>query len=62
MVIGMIILFASLFMFLFGRQYWIFAVARILQGFSAGCTTTLGLSLIADTFSGDELGIQVFRQ
>ncbi|KAI8393496.1 major facilitator superfamily domain-containing protein [Radiomyces spectabilis] len=59
MLLGILGLFGSTFLFLYGTQYWEFLVARFLQGFSDACVWTLGMCLIADTFPIETLGLQM---
>ncbi|KAI8145243.1 major facilitator superfamily domain-containing protein [Fennellomyces sp. T-0311] len=58
MLAGMVTLFGSLFLFLYGTRIGMFAAARILQGFAEACICTLGMTIISDTFPDDELGRQ----
>ena len=59
MLAGMFTLFGSLFFFLYGSHFGMFAAARALQGFAEACICTLGMTIISDTFSDDQLGRQV---
>ncbi|KAI8145244.1 major facilitator superfamily domain-containing protein [Fennellomyces sp. T-0311] len=56
MMSGIIILFGSMFLFLFGTQYWMFAIARILQGFGNACVWVLGGCLLMDFYPQERYG------
>ncbi|KAI9471017.1 MAG: major facilitator superfamily domain-containing protein [Benjaminiella poitrasii] len=61
MVAGIVGLLGATFLFLFANSYWEFYLARFLQGLSDACVWTLGMCLIADTFSLEVLGTQMGR-
>ncbi|KAI9244188.1 major facilitator superfamily domain-containing protein, partial [Phascolomyces articulosus] len=61
MLLGIIILIGSLFLFLFVTHYWMFALGRLLQGLGAGGVATMGYVLVADTSPADVLGTQLGR-
>ncbi|KAI9217407.1 major facilitator superfamily domain-containing protein [Blastocladiella britannica] len=56
MILGLAGLIATTLVFSAATKYWQLLVARTMQGFSAGAPWTVGLSLLADVYSADELG------
>jgi MFS transporter, DHA1 family, solute carrier family 18 (vesicular amine transporter), member 1/2 len=56
MVIGQIGLIFSTLIFIKARNIYLLVIARILQGFAASATWTVGLALVADVVEPDELG------
>ena len=56
---GATVLFGSVLLFLFGTHLWMLALARVLQGFANTCIWTLGMTMIADSFSADVIGTAV---
>ncbi|KAI8140223.1 major facilitator superfamily domain-containing protein [Fennellomyces sp. T-0311] len=56
MMSGVIVLFGSIFLFLFGTEFWMLALARALQGFANTCIWTLGISMVACSFPANVLG------
>ncbi|KAI9276702.1 major facilitator superfamily domain-containing protein [Phascolomyces articulosus] len=61
MLLGIVALFGYTFLFLFATQFWMFSLARLLQGLSEGCVWTFSMVLISDTFPPDVLGTQMGR-
>ena len=56
MVLGQIGLIFSTFIFIKARSIYLLVLARILQGFAASATWTVGLALVADVVEPEELG------
>ncbi|KAI9268170.1 major facilitator superfamily domain-containing protein [Phascolomyces articulosus] len=61
MLLGILTLLGSTLLSLFGTQYWVLSVARLLLGLSDACVWTLAFVLVSDTFPENELGTQVGR-
>ncbi|KAI8145245.1 major facilitator superfamily domain-containing protein, partial [Fennellomyces sp. T-0311] len=61
MLLGVLALFGSTFLFLYGTQFWMFVIARCFQGLSDSCIWTLGISLIVESFPADVLGAQMSK-
>ena len=59
MMIGLTGLLISTVIFIFAHTYWLLIFARFFQGVSGGAVWTLGLALMTDSFSADEMGIQM---
>ncbi|KAG2227284.1 hypothetical protein INT45_008528 [Circinella minor] len=49
----------SLFLFIFASEFWMFALARALQGFASGGISTIGYVIVADTFPSEALGTKI---
>ncbi|KAI7853761.1 major facilitator superfamily domain-containing protein [Circinella umbellata] len=56
MMFGILALFLSTFLFLYGTQLWFFAAARFLQGLSNACIWILGICVLVDNFPQRVLG------
>jgi MFS transporter, DHA1 family, solute carrier family 18 (vesicular amine transporter), member 1/2 len=56
MLLGQIILAASTLMFAFAHNFSICLVARFLQGIAGAATWVVGMAMLADVFSGPDLG------
>ncbi|KAI8139300.1 major facilitator superfamily domain-containing protein [Fennellomyces sp. T-0311] len=61
MLLGILTLFGSTFIFLFATQFWMLVLARLLQGLSDACVWTLSLVLVSDTFPESVIGTQTSR-
>ena len=61
MLLGILTLLGSTLLSLFGTQYWILSIARLLLGLSDACVWTLAFVLVSDTFPENELGTQVCK-
>lgn len=59
MMIGLSGLLVSTLLFIFAHVYWLLIFARFFQGVSGGAVWTLGLALMTDSFSADEMGVQM---
>src|SRR5690349_12715033 len=59
MMVGLVIQEIGILLFIFGNQYWIFFIARSLQGIASSVTWISGEALLADYFSLEEQGSAV---
>lgn len=57
LLLGLVALAGSTLMLCLGRSVGVLAVARILQGLSAGVVWSVGLALLADTVGPSEVGV-----
>lgn len=53
---GLIMLFLATLLFGVAKASWIFVISRLLQGFSAAITYTVGLALLVDTVGRNNIG------
>ncbi|KAH9982142.1 major facilitator superfamily domain-containing protein [Lactifluus volemus] len=56
LLIGLLALACSQALFMESREYWIMAIARLLQGISASIVWTAGLALVCDTVPEEKIG------
>ena len=56
LLVGLGILALATLMFAGGKNIWVLAASRMLQGFSAANVYTIGLALLTDTVGRDEVG------
>ncbi|KNE68490.1 hypothetical protein AMAG_12666 [Allomyces macrogynus ATCC 38327] len=61
MIIGLAGLGASTLIFAHAETYWALLAARITQGFAGGAPWTVGLSLLADVYPAEQLGVSWAR-
>ncbi|KAG0365907.1 hypothetical protein BGZ54_006059 [Gamsiella multidivaricata] len=59
MLIGLVGMLLSTVLFMFATNFYIFLLARLLQGVAGGSVWTLGLALITDVFPAHTLGVQM---
>ncbi|KAF9427301.1 hypothetical protein BGZ94_005157 [Podila epigama] len=59
MVIGLIGMLLSTVLFMVASHFYVFLLARFLQGVAGGSVWTLGLALITDVFPPEVLGVQM---
>lgn len=53
---GLIMLFLATLLFGVAKASWVFVISRLLQGFSAAITYTVGLALLVDTVGRKDIG------
>ncbi|KAF9126131.1 hypothetical protein BGW39_006843 [Mortierella sp. 14UC] len=59
MLIGLIGMLLSTVLFMVAANFYVFLLARLLQGVAGGSVWTLGLALITDVFPANVLGVQM---
>ncbi|KAG0318497.1 hypothetical protein BGZ99_005627 [Dissophora globulifera] len=59
MLIGLVGMLLSTVIFMFATNFYVFLLARLLQGVAGGSVWTLGLALITDVFPAHTLGLQM---
>ncbi|KAF9150932.1 hypothetical protein BG015_007236 [Linnemannia schmuckeri] len=59
MLIGLVGMFLSTVLFMVATNFYVFLLARLLQGVGGGSVWTLGLALITDVFPANVLGVQM---
>ncbi|KAG0249394.1 hypothetical protein BG011_009345 [Mortierella polycephala] len=59
MLIGLVGMLLSTVLFMLATNFYVFLVARLLQGVAGGSVWTLGLALITDVFPAHTLGLQM---
>ncbi|KAF9951193.1 hypothetical protein BGZ72_007231 [Mortierella alpina] len=59
MLIGLVGMIVSTVLFMVAHNFYMFLLARLLQGVAAGSVWTLGLALISDVFPAHTLGVQM---
>ncbi|KAJ3384882.1 hypothetical protein HDU84_002587, partial [Entophlyctis sp. JEL0112] len=57
MVASLFSLAAATLLFAFSRAFWMFAVARFLEGFASNGVWVLGLSIVADLYKDDDANL-----
>lgn len=59
MLIGLLGMLLSTVLFMVATNFYVFLLARLLQGVAGGSVWTLGLALITDVFPANVLGVQM---
>ncbi|KAI8347931.1 major facilitator superfamily domain-containing protein [Mortierella sp. GBAus27b] len=59
MLIGLVVMLISTVLFMVANNFYVFLMARLLQGMAGGSVWTLGLALITDIFPAKTLGVQM---
>ncbi|KAG0278642.1 hypothetical protein BGZ95_003498 [Linnemannia exigua] len=59
MLIGLVGMLLSTVLFMVATNFYVFLLARLLQGVAGGSVWTLGLALITDVFPANVLGVQM---
>ncbi|KAF9922358.1 hypothetical protein FBU30_007556 [Linnemannia zychae] len=59
MLIGLLGMLLSTILFMAATNFYVFLIARLLQGVAGGSVWTLGLALITDVFPANVLGVQM---
>jgi MFS family permease len=59
MLIGLVGMLISTALFMVATNFYVFLLARLLQGVAGGSVWTLGLAFIIDIFPAKTLGVQM---
>ncbi|KAG0221992.1 hypothetical protein BGW41_006274 [Actinomortierella wolfii] len=59
MLIGLVVMLASTFLFMLASNFCVLLIARLLQGVAGGSVWTLGLALISDIYPAEAIGVQM---